>query len=178
MKKKKIVVIGPESTGKSTLCQLLSEHFDCPWVPEYAREYLLQNGMKYNYDDLLEIAKGQLRTEDAVNAGSDKPLLIIDTDMHVMKVWCEFVFGKVHSYILEQIKERRYDLFLLCNIDLPWIKDELREYPEIETRRTLYNIYKEMLAREELPFVEVSGNYSERLAKAVDAINSLYNPAP
>lgn len=171
--KKKVVILGPESTGKSTLCQLLSHHFDCPCVPEYAREYLRQNGMKYNYDDLLEIAIGQLKAEDDLNAGSEKDLLIIDTDMHVMKVWCEFVFGKCHSYILTQIKERKYDLFLLCNIDLPWVKDELREYPEIEIRRELFKIYKNMLQTEGLPFVEISGNFSDRLNKAIEAINSL-----
>src|SRR5689334_8109792 len=66
--------------------------------------------------------------------------LFIDTDMYVMKVWCEFVFGNCHRFILEQIVERKYDLYLLCNVDLPWVKDELREYPDLENRSKLYHI--------------------------------------
>ena len=95
--------------------------------------------MNYSYDDLLTIAKGQLAleekydqgqrpTSDEQNADSDSPLttdhslLFIDTDMYVMKIWCEFVFENCHHFILDQIVARKYDLYLLCNIDLPWIK--------------------------------------------------------
>jgi nicotinamide riboside kinase len=152
---KKIVIIGPECTGKSTLCEQLAKHYHTIWCPEYAREYLLNHGRKYNYDDLLTIAKGQVYLEEkysemvkksgnkdngnlitnSINISpgfSDVPsarLLFIDTDMYVMKIWSEFVFGKCHSYISEQIAKSNYDLYLLCNTDLPWVKDELREYP-------------------------------------------------
>ena len=127
---KKIVVIGPESTGKSTLCKELAEHFQTVWCEEYAREYLLEHGKEYNYDDLLIIAKGQVALEDAyINKASagGKDLLFIDTDMYVMKVWCEYAFGQCHSFIINELAERKYDLYLLCNIDLPWASDELRE---------------------------------------------------
>ena len=143
----KVAVIGPESTGKSTLCELLALHYNTQWVPEFAREYLLTHGMDYTYDDLLYIAKGQLALEDehiqsivgssesgVQRSRRDSELLFIDTDMYVMKVWCEFVFGKCHRWVLEQIVKRKYDLYLLCNTDLPWVKDELREYPDIERR--------------------------------------------
>ena len=113
---KKIVIIGPESTGKSTLCEALANHYQTTWVPEYAREYLLKHGTDYRYEDLLTIAKGQLALEDLHAAA--QPLLFIDTDMYVMKVWCEFVFGKCHSWILDQIVARRYDGYLLCRTDL------------------------------------------------------------
>ena len=133
---KKIVIIGPESTGKSTLSQLLAEHYATEWCEEYAREYLLTHGTEYSYDDLLTIAKGQLAleekyslltvnrspsTESGKRSTVNGKLLFIDTDMYVMKVWCEYVFGKCHPYIEEQIAERKYDLYLLCNIDLPWV---------------------------------------------------------
>jgi nicotinamide riboside kinase len=91
----KIVIIGPESTGKSTLCASLAAHFSTIWCKEYAREYLLKHGTDYSYDDLLVIARGQLKLEDeAVHslAEAHSSLLFIDTDMYVMKVWCEFVF--------------------------------------------------------------------------------------
>lgn len=181
---KKIVIIGPESTGKSTLCAQLAEHFETEWCPEYAREYLHTNGTAYEYDDLLTIAKGQLALEDEyssrleqqseplLEAGGHIPLFI-DTDMYVLKVWSEFVFNNCHRYILDQINERRYDLYLLCNTDLPWVADELREYPDLHTRQKLYLMYKDIMMNQSVPWVDISGNYEERLAKAVKAVEAI-----
>src|SRR5215208_6749056 len=103
---KKIVVLGPESTGKSTLCMELAKHYQTSWVPEYARTYLNENGMNYSYQDLLTISKGQVALEEKyLNELKRKPvsenaplpkhtsLLFVDTNMYVMKLWCEFVFG-------------------------------------------------------------------------------------
>ena len=87
-----------------------------------------------------------------------------------MKVWCEFVFDKCHHWILNRIAERKYDLYLLCNIDLPWVKDELREYPDLVSRQKLYNHYKDILINQHVPWVEISGSYEERLAKAIEAV--------
>ena len=179
----KVAVIGPESTGKSTLCELLAQHYNTLWCPEFAREFLLIHGMDYTYDDLLYIAKGQLALEDeytqsmvnspqsTVNSGSQ--LLFIDTDMYVMKVWCEFVFGKCHRWVLDQIIERKYDLYLLCNTDLPWVKDELREYPDLKTRDKLYHIYKDIMINQSTPWVDISGDHDERLQKAIKAVDQL-----
>lgn len=181
MQLKKIAIIGPESTGKSTLCDQLATHYHTEWCPEYAREYLLQHGTNYSYDDLLVIAKGQIESEEKFEAlvknkkphASGQQLLFIDTDMYVMKVWCEFVFNKCHRFILEQIAERKYDLYLLCNIDLPWVKDELREYPDLETRKKLYSIYKDIMINQPVPWVDIHGSYEERLQKAIDAVTGL-----
>ena len=175
---KKIVVIGPESTGKSTLCEQLAAHYQTTWVKEYAREYLLAHGTNYTYDDLLIIAKGQLKAEDTAIDSTQpqttnyKPqTLFIDTDMYVMKVWCEYVFDRCHHWILNRIVERRYDLYLLCNTDLPWVKDELREYPDPLTRKKLYRYYKEAMIGQSVPWVDISGNYEERLNRAITAID-------
>ena len=173
---KKIVIIGPESTGKSSLCQALADHYHTSWCPEYAREYLLKHGTNYSYDDLLTIAKGQISLEEdsikkleySNQATSD--VLFIDTDMYVMKVWCEYVFGKCHSYILEQIAQRKYDAYLLCNTDLPWMKDELREYPDEKNRIELFNIYKDILINQSTPFTIISGQGQERIDCAIGFI--------
>ncbi len=176
---KKIVIIGPESTGKSTLCDQLAKHFNTIWVKEFAREYLLKNGMNYSFEDLLTIAKGQLQGEDAAleelksNSSKNQELLIVDTDMYVMKVWAEFVFNNCHSFILDNIVSRKYDLYLLCNIDLPWVKDELREYPDLETRAKLFNIYKDILINQNTPWTLISGTGEERLHAAIKAIENL-----
>ncbi len=172
---KKFAVIGPESTGKSTLCKQLAEDFKTVWVPEYAREYLETNGTGYNYEDLLTIAKGQIELEESiVNRQSSivnyRPLIFIDTDMYVMKVWCEFVFNKCHNWILNRIAERKYDGYFLCNVDLPWVKDELREYPDLETREKLYHFYKDILINQSVPWVDISGNYDDRLRKAIEFV--------
>jgi NadR type nicotinamide-nucleotide adenylyltransferase len=168
---KKIVVTGPESTGKSTLCEQLSKKYNTNWVAEYAREYLLKLGRPYTYDDLLIIAKGQLEQEDRITASSKSPLVFIDTDMYVMKVWCEYVFGKCHSFILNEIVNRKYDLYLLCNTDLPWVADELREYPDLESRERLYHMYKDLMINQATPWSEISGGFEERLHKAMSIID-------
>jgi len=171
---KKIVIIGPESTGKSTLCEQLAQHYGSMWCPEFAREYLLTNGTDYSYDDLLIIAKGQLAMEDeyAGMIHHSKPLFIA-TVMYVMKVWCEFVFGKCHRFILDEIVKRKYDLYLLCNTDLPWVKDELREYPDLQTREKLYLIYKDIMINQPVPWVEVKGDNGKRLETAINAVDHL-----
>lgn len=201
---KKIVIIGPESTGKSTLCGMLAQHYQTEWCPEFAREWLLTNGRDYTFDDLLTIAKGQLALEDEYSErigssrkseednatshsglrtmGSQLPdypssglpdLLFIDTDMYVMKVWCEYVFNDCHTWILNRITERPYDLYLLCKPDLPWVQDELREYPDEKPRQELYHIYRDLLMNQSVPWVEISGGYGERLARAVEAVDAL-----
>lgn len=172
---KRIVVIGPESTGKSTLCQKLAAHYKTIWVKEYAREYLLKNGTDYTFENLLDIAKRQLQLEDAAaqSLTTHHSPLIIDTDMYVMKVWCEFVFEKTHHWILNRLVERKYDLYLLCNTDLLWVKDELREYPDLISREKLYHHYKDAMINQHVPWVDISGGYEERLQRAVAAIDKL-----
>ncbi|HEV3223716.1 MAG TPA: ATP-binding protein [Puia sp.] len=168
---KKIVITGPESTGKSTLCEQLATNFNTNWVPEYAREYLMKLARPYTYDDLLIIAKGQLDQEDRITASLKSTLVFIDTDMYVMKVWCEFVFGKCHSFILDEIVKRKYDVYLLCNTDLPWVADELREYPDLESRERLYYMYKDHMINQTTPWIDIKGDYEQRLSNAISFIN-------
>jgi NadR type nicotinamide-nucleotide adenylyltransferase len=175
---KKIVIIGPESTGKSTLCEALAIHYNTIWCREYAREYLLKNGTEYTFDNLLDVAKGQLRLEDEATAIMQKSeaqnkKLFIDTDMYVMKVWCEFVFNKCHHLIIEEIAKRNYDMYLLCNTDLPWTKDELREYPDLKIRNTLFEYYKDIVINSGVPWALVEGTGKARIQTAITAIEGI-----
>ncbi len=178
---KKIAVIGPESTGKSFLCEQLAIHYKSTWAPEYAREYLLTHGIHYAYDDLYNIALGQIRNEDNAlqqlsSAGKeDEPSLplFIDTDLYVIKVWSEFVFNKCDNRILKMLSARPYDMYLLCDIDLPWVADELREYPDLEPRKKLFHYYNDCLVQQHVPWKIISGNYEERLSGAISSVSAI-----
>jgi NadR type nicotinamide-nucleotide adenylyltransferase len=167
---KKVVIIGPESTGKSTLSRQLAEHFKTAWCPEFAREYLHKNGNNYSYDDLLTIAKGQLHLEDSIETRASNDLYFIDTNMYVMKVWCEVAFDNCHTWILKQIVQRKYDLYLLCDVDLQWEQDELREYPDLAFRKKLLAMYKDILINSGTPWALISGTDQERVTSAIEII--------
>lgn len=170
---KKIVVIGPESTGKSTLCKELAEHYGTLWCPEYAREYLQQNGTDYTYNDLMKIAVGQLTLEDYLQQDA-KGYYFVDTDMYVMKVWYEVAFQHCPTWILKQAARSHCDLYLLCNIDLPWAIDELREYPDLAIRQRLFKMYKDIVLNSGVPWVEIGGTEEQRLQKAIVNIDRIF----
>jgi NadR type nicotinamide-nucleotide adenylyltransferase len=174
---KKFVIVGPESTGKSTLSENLANHFNTEWVREYAREYLETHGTDYTFENLFEIAAGQLKGEDEavkrLEENKSATTLIIDTDMYVIKVWSEFVFNKCDNRVLREITKREYDGYILCNTDVPWVKDNLREYPDLETRERLFHFYKEELSEQKTPWIIIKGNYEERTQMAIDFISNL-----
>ena len=165
----RILILGPESTGKSTLAEDLANHFGEPWVPEYAREYLDQLGREYRYEDLIEIGKGQVALEDEIAKGAEK-YLFCDTDLRVIHIWSEHRFGKTDPYVLEQIAARKYAKILLTDTDLPWTPDPLREYPELEMRNYFLDLYTKLAKESGFPFYLISGNRDERLTKALELL--------
>jgi len=167
---KKVAVIGPECTGKSDLAAFLAAHFNTEWVPEYARGYLDNLVREYVQDDLLTIAHGQLRIEDARARDSNK-VLICDTNLYVIKVWSEFKFGSCNEEILNSIATRKYDLYLLTHIDIPWQDDPQREHPL--QRQELYDIYLREMKNQPTPFVEIKGERELRRKTAVERIEDL-----
>ncbi|PZX58068.1 AAA family ATPase [Algoriphagus chordae] len=166
---KRILILGPESTGKSTLAQDLSAYYREPWVPEYAREYLDNLGREYSYVDLAEIGKGQVALEDELAKTAEK-YLFVDTDLRVIHIWSEHRFGKTDPWVLEQIKERKYDLILLTDTDLPWTPDPQREYPDLEMRNYFLDLYTKLAEESGFPYYLISGNRDERLQKAIKLI--------
>ena len=164
-----IAITGPESTGKSMLAEQLSAHYKTTWVPEYARKYLEEIGRPYEEDDILEIAKGQLAGE-AEQLTKAAGYLFCDTEMLVTKIWSEVKYKRCHPWISEAFEQHCYDLYLLCDIDLPWQYDPLREHPD--QRQFLFDLYHNELTSRKYPFRIVRGTGPARLQNAVEFIEN------
>lgn len=171
----KVVLFGPESTGKTTLSEKLARHYNTVWVPEYAREYLQD---KWNNErktceskDLLPIAEGQMRLEnDLATKATD--LLICDTDLLETKVYSEaYYLGYCDPILEKHALENQYDLYLLTYIDIPWAADDLRDKPNERERMFLY--FKDTLEKYNRNFVILKGDKNTRLKTAVEHIDNL-----
>ncbi|MEY3648290.1 MAG: hypothetical protein RLZ13_1175 [Bacteroidota bacterium] len=169
---KRILILGPESTGKSTLAEKLAQHYAEPWVPEVAREYLENLDRLYTYEDLLQIGKQQMNLEDELALTATR-FLFCDTDLRVIQVWSQHRYGKVDPWVLDEIARRTYGLILLCATDLPWQEDLLREHPELEMRQHFFEVYQQLAQASEFPWILISGETAERLSKAIEAVDSL-----
>lgn len=166
---KKVVVIGPECTGKTDLSKFLAAHFKTVWVEEYARAYVNKLIRPYEQSDLTKIAHGQTRMEDEWIVEANR-VLICDTNAWVVKVWSEHKFGSCDEEI-ERLLTRHYDLYLLTYIDVPWEDDPQREHPD--KREHFWFIYKNMIEKSGVPFVEIGGSKEERRKKAVEAVEGI-----
>ena len=172
----KVAITGPESTGKSTLAEKLAEHYNTDFIPEYSRSYLENFVGQYTENDVVEIAKGQhnliLEEEKKLSAKTQQAtsLLIADTEIIVCKIWVEYVFKHSNKVIDEILKQQDFDLYLLCDIDLPWTYDPLRENPNIDERKELFEIYRNTLEQMKVPFEIVSGDNDERVNNAIKVI--------
>lgn len=170
---KRIAIVGPESTGKSELSESLALHFKTAWVPEFARQYLEKLNRPYQYDDLLLIAKGQIKEEKKRNVSGAEKYLFCDTDLIVIKIWSLHKYGKCHNWILSQIKKRKYSLHLLTAIDLPWEIDPLREHPHL--RQFFFDWYKNELNEYRFPYRIINGLNTERTGNAVREITNFFD---
>ncbi|MBK5279163.1 MAG: ATP-binding protein [Bacteroidia bacterium] len=166
---KKVVVIGPECTGKTDLSKFLATHFKTVWVEEYARAYINQLIQPYGQSDLIKIAHGQARMEDEWIREANE-VLICDTNALVVKIWSEHKFGECDKEILA-LTERPYDLYLLTYIDIPWEEDPQREHPD--KREHFWATYKNEIEKSEVPFVEIKGSKEERRKIAIEAVQKL-----
>lgn len=171
----KVVLFGPESTGKTTLAQQLARYYNTVWVPEYAREYL-QN--KWNNErktcedhDLLPIARGQMKLENELAKKADK-VLICDTDLLETKVYSEEYYGGfVDPKLDKAAQENSYDLYFLSYIDTPWEADDLRDRPE--QRLEMFQAFENTLKKNNRPYILLKGDKQVRLKTAVKAIDKL-----
>jgi len=168
---RRIAVTGPESTGKSVLAEELARHFQTVWVPEFARDYLNALGRPYSEEDILIIAKGQLEAENR-SVGKASSFIFCDTELIVTKIWSEVKYNRCDPWILNSIRSHSYNLFLLCDIDLPWEPDPLREHPD--KRKFLLELYLSELKNRNFPFAVIRGTGPARLQNAISAIRSFF----
>ncbi len=168
---RKIAITGPESTGKSRLCEELAMHYGDVCVPEYARRYIDRLDRPYVQEDILAIARGQLRREREA-ARRARRILFCDTELIVTKIWSLHKYGRCDPFILEQIPANRYDLFLLCQTDLPWEEDRQREHPHL--RDYFFDWYRRELQEYGFPYVVIHGKESQRLSAAIEAIDQAF----
>lgn len=166
--RKKIIITGPESSGKSTLAKLISQHYACPYIPEYARSYLDGINRAYDFNDLLKIAEGQDSRIEWMRP-SKSNLLVCDTDKLVMHVWATQKFNKTVAAWLEAIKNDSSSFYLLARPDLSWQPDPLRENPDDRTH--LFQIYENHLKKLDKPYFIVEGTGWSRFDASIDAVD-------
>ena len=155
---KRIAVTGPESSGKTSLAERLAQEFGLAFVPEYAREYLIQRDGKHTQSDLVQIAEGQVKLWSEAKSARG---FVADTEMLVMKIWSDFKYGETDPVILSLLQKQHFDHYFLCYPDIPWEEDPLREHPE--QRLELFELYLKELQDRKLPFTILKGDLSQRL---------------
>lgn len=171
----KVVLFGPESSGKTTLSRHLARYYHTVWAPEFAREYLQE---KWNNErktceaeDLIPIAIGQMKLENKLAKRADK-ILICDTDLLETKVYSEeFYGGFVDEKLDKSANENQYDLYLLTYIDTPWEEDDLRDRPEL--RLEMFNAFEKSLIDNNRPYILLKGDKETRLKNAIEAIDKI-----
>tara|TARA_R100001015_G_C4632754_1_gene196742 strand:- start:3620 stop:4156 length:537 start_codon:yes stop_codon:yes gene_type:complete len=169
--KKRIAIVGPESSGKSDLSQCLGQEFDEPWVKEMSRVYLEAQHGQYEESDLVKIAQLQLEEEEML-FNEARRFLFCDTNLLVIIIWSEWKYNRVLPDLEKLWNAESYDLHLLCKPDLPYEDDPLRENPNPEDRIALFEMYHKALIDLGVPFELIEGRGDERLKKAKSALSS------
>ncbi|MDR3327123.1 MAG: ATP-binding protein [Prevotellaceae bacterium] len=169
---KTVVVSGPESVGKTTLCLAIKEQLGAVYVPEFARTYVEQIHRNYTYEDVECIAKQQItELNNAIESNPHKEFVVMDTYLIVTKVWFLHVYDRYPRWLQTELKKAKIDLFLLLKPDIPWVYDPVRENPHIRTY--LYDWYKRELDALSARYVEIEGMGKTRTQTALRAIYEL-----
>lgn len=165
----KIALTGPESTGKTELSQQLAEHFHAACEPELAREYVEKLNREYTYEDVVKIARLQTEQEKKYeNREDEQSFVFFDTDLIITKVWLEYKYQRVPEFVTERLSTRFFDLYLLCEPDLPWVADPVREHGD--DRAFFFEWYQREIEKLKTPYVKIHGVGDERFRNALKAI--------
>jgi len=169
----KVAILGPESTGKSVLAQSLANHYNVQWIEEFARQYVENLTVPYTFEDVCFIAKKQIEQEkqfeNTMNAREE--YVFFDTELIITKVWLEHKYAVVPSFITERLEHGFFDLYLLCDTDIPWQPDSVREHGF--DREFFFHWYKKEIENIGKPYFVINGQGSERLNNAISALEFL-----
>lgn len=164
----KIAVVGPESSGKSTITKALAKYFKASWVPEYSRYYCANLTRNCTIQDEINIFHGQIALESAIESITESDLLFCDTTILTVKVWSDHQFGETPNPVLDEVKHRQYDYYLLLKNDLPWEDDPLRDFKGMGDY--FFETWEKELLALNASYVIVGGleNREENAIKAVE----------
>jgi serine O-acetyltransferase len=169
----KIAVIGPESTGKSELCHALANNFGCEMVPEYARTYVEKLDRHYTYEDVCVIAEKQIEFEKYFEGNNSDGFVFFDTDLIITKIWFEYCYQQVPAFVEKQLQTGYFDLYLLCEPDLPWEADPVREHGT--DRDYFFGLYRNEIEKLGKPYCLINGIDNLRTDNAINQIKSFFN---
>lgn len=166
----RIVINGPESTGKTELSAALANYFKTAWMPELARTYVERLNRPYTEDDVIRIAREQVRQEQDYVTEAHR-ILFLDTDLIITKIWLKVVYGRFPAWIDDFLRSNPPDLYLLCQTDLPWVPDQVRENGGA-MREILFKTYLSEIENLGCPCHLVEGTGPARLASALEGIRT------
>jgi NadR type nicotinamide-nucleotide adenylyltransferase len=166
---RKIAIVGPESTGKSTITKLLAKHYQTLWVAEFARYYCAALTGPCTMQDEINMFHGQVALEESVLAMTENDFIFCDTTFLTVKIWSDEMLGETPKIVLDALRERTYDLYLLLDIDLPWEEDPLRDFPHM--REHFMNIWYKELQNLGANYVLIGG-IEDRLQNAIAAVDA------
>ncbi len=167
-----ISIIGPESSGKTTLGEELSSTREFLLIEEYSRRYLNNLEREYEIPDLREIAEGQL-AELSKAIDQKNTNIIWDTDVITVKIWSMVKYGTYDKDLDEMIRKQPVDLYFLCRPDVPWAFDPLREVPDDSKRHEIFDLFQNELENFGFNYEVIEGNKAERIKKAQQLIRKL-----
>ena len=167
---RRVVLTGSESTGKTTLTADLARHYDAVWVPEYVRSYAAWKGSPLDAGDVEPIALAQMAVQDAALLRA-RGLLLLDTDLLSTAVYARHYYGWCPDWVTQAVLARRADLYLLCDIDIPWAADPQRDRPH--EREQLQGLFDAALRSRHFPVIRIRGSRQERFHAARTAIDAL-----
>ncbi|NBC83214.1 MAG: AAA family ATPase [Bacteroidetes bacterium] len=167
---KRIVITGPESTGKTNLTRALAKHYNTVYVPEFAREFIIQINGNYTYEHIVQIAEWQRKAVEKYLHGVNR-YLFFDTFLIITKIWFIWCYNHYPKWIDRELNKKNIDLFLLCHTDIPWVPDDVRENGG-ENRNKLFKLYQQELEKFNCNYSIITGNNEERLSNAINAIKS------
>lgn len=166
---KKIAIVGPESTGKSTISAELAEYYHTIWVPEYARGYCAALTEPCTWQDEINMFNGQIDLERKLLPKANK-IIFCDTTFITVKIWSDYTFGESPQEVLDELPKHPYDLYLLMNIDLPWEEDPLRDFPDM--REYFMEIWYKELKALNANYYLISGSNEQRLKNSIEKIDA------